>query len=162
MSSSKSDCYVFATGCYGAKTVLRRIFASNNSNYGLKYRETAILAPRFIVSLGIKPLKLHRLVSFIVYLISLGLLLPVASLIVRRLHDSDKNGWLSLIVLIPTLGLALTPVIYAITMKPIDAAVSLMAALLTPALAAIIVLCSLKGSEGPNGYGADPNVLTEQ
>jgi len=122
----------------------------------------AIVAPRLLVSLHIQPLKLHRLVARTVYLFSLGLLLPIASLIVRRLHDSGKNGWLSLIVLIPTLGLAITPIIYVITLKPIDAAVSLMATLLTPALAAIIVLCSLKGSEGPNGYGADPNIKTEQ
>lgn len=122
----------------------------------------AIIAPRLIVFLHIQPLQLHRLVAITVYLISLGLLLPVASLIVRRLHDSDKNGWLSLIVHIPTLGLAITPIVFVITKQPIEAVVSLETSLLIPALAAIIVLCSLKGSEGPNGYGADPNILTEQ
>lgn len=122
----------------------------------------AIIAPRLIVFLHIQPLQLHRLVAITVYLISLGLLLPVASLIVRRLHDSDKNGWLSLIVHIPTLGLAITPIVFVITKQPIEAVVSLETSLLIPALAAIIVLCSLKGSEGPNGYGADPNIATEQ
>lgn len=45
------------------------------------------------------------LVSEIAYLIVLvGLLLPIYAVSVRRLHDSNRSGWLMLIGLVPILG----------------------------------------------------------
>lgn len=37
------ECYAFDTVSYRFDTDLRRIFASNNTDYGFKNRETAIL-----------------------------------------------------------------------------------------------------------------------
>lgn len=121
----------------------------------------ALLAPRLLDSLNLKPLALHRTIATVIYLLAIGVLLPIASLIIRRLHDSEKNGWLSLMVLIPVLGLAISPLVYVITQLPMAAmagANSIMGSLLIPGTGAIIALCSLKGTEGPNSYGPDPKV----
>lgn len=120
----------------------------------------ALLAPRLLVSLNLKPLSLHRTVATVLYLLAIGVLVPIASLIIRRLHDSEKNGWLSLMVLIPIIGLAISPLVYVITQLPMAGATSIMGSLLIPGTGAIIALCSLKGTEGPNSYGPDPNVVT--
>lgn len=118
----------------------------------------ALFAPRLLVSLNLKPLSLHRTLATVIYLLAIGVLLPIASLIIRRLHDSEKNGWLSLMVLIPVLGLAISPLVYVITQLPMAGANSIMGSLLIPGTGAIIALCSLKGTEGPNSYGPDPKV----
>ena len=36
--------------------------------------------------------------------VQLGLLLPQLAVGVRRLHDTDKSGWLQLLLLLPVLG----------------------------------------------------------
>ena len=38
------------------------------------------------------------------YVFYLGLLIPMLALIARRLHDSDRSGWMMLISLVPILG----------------------------------------------------------
>lgn len=59
-------------------------------------------------------------------LFMLVFLFPILSLRVRRLHDSDKSGWLILIAFIPFGGFVL-----------------------------LIFYC-LPGTQGPNQYGEDP------
>lgn len=54
----------------------------------------------------------------------LATLIPGISLVVRRLHDSDKTGWLCLIGLIPYIGGLI-----------------------------VLVLTLLEGTKGPNRYG---------
>jgi uncharacterized membrane protein YhaH (DUF805 family) len=53
--------------------------------------------------------------------------LPYLSVIVRRLHDTNRSGWWYWIVLVPIIGFIL-----------------------------IIVWAASKGTEGSNNYGADP------
>jgi len=60
------------------------------------------------------------------FLYALGVLVPSLAVAVRRLHDSDKSGWLILIGIIPIVGLAL-----------------------------IVLLC-LDGTPGDNQYGPNP------
>ena len=40
-------------------------------------------------------------------LFSLGVFLPHIAVVARRLHDTDRSGWLQLLVLIPLIGLIL-------------------------------------------------------
>lgn len=47
------------------------------------------------------------LTSIIVWLVSLVLLIPSIAVQVRRLHDVGKSGWLTLLALIPIVGLIL-------------------------------------------------------
>jgi len=63
-------------------------------------------------------------------LASLALLLPVLGVLVRRLHDIDRSGWWSLIVLAPIVG----------------------------AILLLIWLCK-KGTEGANRFGDDPLLI---
>ncbi len=56
----------------------------------------------------------------------LGLFIPSLAVAVRRLHDSDKSGWLYLIAFIPFGGIVL------------------------------LVFFCLDGTHGPNKYGPDP------
>jgi len=120
-----------------------------------------LITPRISFHFDFKPLYLRRIVSMTLYVLAIGVILPLASLIIRRLHDSEKNGWLSLIVLIPVFVLAISPLVYIVTELPMAGTTSLMGTLLIPGMAAIIALCSLKGTEGPNNYGPDPNVVTQ-
>ena len=58
---------------------------------------------------------------------SLAMLLPSLAAAVRRLHDRDMSGWWVLLILVPFIG----------------------------GLALLIIL-ALKGTDGPNRFGADP------
>jgi uncharacterized membrane protein YhaH (DUF805 family) len=60
-------------------------------------------------------------------LVGLGLLLPGLSVLVRRLHDTDRSGWYYWIALIPLVG----------------------------GILLIVWFCS-RGTVGPNKYGPDP------
>ena len=60
-------------------------------------------------------------------LVALGLLLPSLSVLVRRLHDTDRSGWWYWIALIPLIG----------------------------GILLLVWLCS-RGTDGINSYGADP------
>lgn len=62
--------------------------------------------------------------SILSTLYSLAIFLPALAVLIRRLHDTDRSGWWSLILLIPVLGLI-----------------------------GIIVLAALEGTPGPNQYG---------
>lgn len=56
----------------------------------------------------------------------LGLIVPTAALVVRRLHDVGVTGWLALLVFVPLGGLV------------------------------IFIISLLDGTEGPNRHGPDP------
>lgn len=60
-------------------------------------------------------------------LVGLGLFLPGLSVLVRRLHDTDRSGWYYWIVLIPLIG----------------------------GIILLVWFCS-RGTQGSNSYGADP------
>lgn len=66
------------------------------------------------ISIGLVLIGIYDLVTII----------PSISLTVRRLHDSDKTGWLCLIALIPYVGVLI-----------------------------VLVLTLLEGTKGPNKYG---------
>ena len=57
---------------------------------------------------------------------TLAVMLPVAGVTIRRLHDTNRSGWWLLIAFIPLLGLI-----------------------------ALLVMLTLKGTNGENPYGAD-------
>jgi uncharacterized membrane protein YhaH (DUF805 family) len=68
--------------------------------------------------------KLFGLASF---LYSLAIIVPSIAVGIRRLHDTDKTGWLMLLCLIPIVGGII-----------------------------VLVLCALEGTPGKNQYGPKP------
>lgn len=60
----------------------------------------------------------------LIWIYQLATFIPGISLTVRRLHDSDKTGWLCLIAIIPYIGVLI-----------------------------VLVLTLLEGTKGPNRYG---------
>jgi uncharacterized membrane protein YhaH (DUF805 family) len=69
----------------------------------------------------------NTLSNFFEGIFTLATIVPSIAVGVRRLHDINKSGWLTLIGLIPILGAIV-----------------------------LIVLASMKGTEGPNNFGEDP------
>ncbi len=65
------------------------------------------------------------LILYIVY--ALGMIVPSIAVAIRRLHDTDKTGWMLLIGLIPLVGAIILLVFYA-----------------------------TEGTKGPNQYGPGP------
>jgi uncharacterized membrane protein YhaH (DUF805 family) len=61
------------------------------------------------------------------FLYALAVLIPSIAVAIRRLHDTDKSGWLLLLALIPLLGFIILLVFYI-----------------------------QEGTKGPNQYGAGP------
>ena len=61
---------------------------------------------------------------------ALAVIIPTLAVGVRRLHDTDKTGWLYLLILIPIIG----PII-------------------------LLVFFVTEGTRGTNKYGADPKAL---
>ena len=68
--------------------------------------------------------------GFLAMIVSLALLVPSIAVAVRRLHDRDMIGWWVLLGLVPVINIAL------------------------------LVICALEGTTGPNKYGADPKGAT--
>lgn len=66
--------------------------------------------------------------TFVLGLLLLGTLVQSLALAVRRLHDSNKSGWMILTAAIPFIG----GIVY-------------------------LILMALPGTVGPNNYGYDPN-----
>ena len=66
-------------------------------------------------------------IALIVFVVSMGLVVPSIAVAVRRLHDQDKSGWMLLLGLIPFVG----GIIF-------------------------IVLMCLEGTHSPNRFGPDP------
>ena len=69
-------------------------------------------------------------IGFLAMIVSLALLVPSIAVAVRRLHDRDMIGWWVLLGLVPVINIAL------------------------------LVICALEGTAGPNKYGADPKGAT--
>jgi uncharacterized membrane protein YhaH (DUF805 family) len=67
---------------------------------------------------------LFRLVYF---LYGLALIIPSVTVGIRRLHDTNKTGWLMLLLLIPIVGWI-----------------------------PVLILCALEGTKGKNNYGPEP------
>jgi uncharacterized membrane protein YhaH (DUF805 family) len=61
------------------------------------------------------------------FIYGLGMIVPSIAVAIRRLHDTDKSGWMLLLGLIPLVGFILLLVFYA-----------------------------TEGTSGPNQYGAGP------
>lgn len=61
-------------------------------------------------------------------LYALAVLIPSIAVTVRRLHDSDKSGWLALLWIVPFVGWLI-----------------------------VLVLCIMEGTPGPNQYGNPPS-----
>jgi uncharacterized membrane protein YhaH (DUF805 family) len=67
-------------------------------------------------------------IFFVLYIVyALGVLIPSLAVAIRRLHDTDKSGWLLLLGLIPLVGFIILLVFYI-----------------------------QEGTSGPNQYGAGP------
>ena len=60
-------------------------------------------------------------------LYSLAVLLPSVGVTIRRLHDTNKSGWLILLCLVPVAGAVI-----------------------------VLILCAMPGTVGDNQYGPDP------
>jgi uncharacterized membrane protein YhaH (DUF805 family) len=63
------------------------------------------------------------------FLFSIGTIIPGITAGVRRLHDTNKTGWLMLLLIIPLIGLII-----------------------------ILVWCAKKGNSGRNRYGPKPGL----
>jgi uncharacterized membrane protein YhaH (DUF805 family) len=67
------------------------------------------------------------LVGIVSFLFGLAILIPGIMVGIRRLHDTNKTGWLLLLCLIPVAGWI-----------------------------AVLVLCAMEGTPGDNQYGPEP------
>jgi len=77
-----------------------------------------------VLSILVKIPILGILVWIVYFLFGLAILVPSIAVGVRRLHDTDKTGWLMLLFLVPALGAI-----------------------------AVLVLCAMEGTPGANQYG---------
>lgn len=66
----------------------------------------------------------------LIILYGLAVFIPGLALTVRRLHDTNKSGWLLLIAIVPLIG-------------PL----------------ALLIFFLMEGTHGPNNYGPDPKAL---
>ncbi|RUO23005.1 DUF805 domain-containing protein [Aliidiomarina minuta] len=62
----------------------------------------------------------------------LALLIPSLAVLVRRLHDTNRSGWMALLMLIPLIGSII-----------------------------IFIFMLLDGTQGENDYGSDPKLASE-
>lgn len=67
------------------------------------------------------------IIGILLMVVGLGLLVPTLAVMVRRLHDQDKSGWMILLSLIPFIGGLI-----------------------------LLVFMLLPGTAGPNRFGPDP------
>ena len=70
--------------------------------------------------------------SIVQSIAGLVLFLPSLSVQVRRLHDTDKSGWWSLLGIIPLIGSII-----------------------------LLIMCAFKGTPGTNRFGEDPLLVHE-
>jgi uncharacterized membrane protein YhaH (DUF805 family) len=83
--------------------------------------------------------------------------LPSVAVLVRRLHDTERNGWWAL-VKIPSYGLIMTgtsTTVGAFEAMPMPVTVIAVIAWLGAGLAVFLFVIS-EGTGGPNRYGPDP------
>jgi uncharacterized membrane protein YhaH (DUF805 family) len=100
----------------------------------------------------------HRAITTIIDLI---LFLPWLGVTVRRLHDTDRSGWLLLVFFAAlaitgaAAGVAVVSEASASTATSITALVVALL-LLLGAIGIFLVFMVQRGTQGPNQYGADP------
>lgn len=115
---------------------------------------------------------IHRIVIVLFVLTMVVLLVPTISLIVRRLHDTERKGTLVLLSLVPfVLGLVMLVIsmfkmsnaVYMATpgnlMAGTAGILSILFVVILVPLVLTIIWCALPGTEGPNQYGPDPNAV---
>lgn len=115
---------------------------------------------------------IHRIVIVLFVLTIVVLLVPTISLIVRRLHDTERKGTLVLLSLVPfVLGLVMLVIsmfrmsnaVYMATpgnlMAGTAGILSILFVVILVPLVLTIIWCALPGTEGPNQYGPDPNAV---
>lgn len=83
-----------------------------------------VLIPSIFPELLNKDIEKENILFYLIGLIILLLIPPYISVLVRRLHDTNRSGWWALIQFIPLLGALI-----------------------------IIILCCLPGTKGINKYG---------
>ena len=94
--------------------------------------------------------------------LSLALFLPSLSVTVRRLHDIDRSGWwVGGLYIYAALAIVVAIAVLAgNTVAGASAAQSVLLALLVLGFVGyailLLVFAILKGTDGPNRYGADP------
>jgi uncharacterized membrane protein YhaH (DUF805 family) len=79
---------------------------------------TAILCAVLIAGLPSEPITMTIVVSAVV-IVALGCALPGWALLVRRLHDADLSGWMSLLSVLPYAGAILQIVFGMLPPKPL-------------------------------------------
>ncbi|MGH6812727.1 MAG: DUF805 domain-containing protein [Methylocella sp.] len=87
---------------------------------------------------------------------NLMIVLPLLAVIVRRLHDLGRSGWL---LLIYHITLVLLAILASMSDNNVAAAI---AAIGVAGLVFVIYFLSLPGDQGPNQYGEDPLVSASQ
>lgn len=108
----------------------------------------------FLIAYGvvalIEGLILQGITFFILTaIVALGLLLPMLSVSVRRLHDRDMSGWW----LLAPIGVSILGAILSAVSPAIGMIVSILSMIVSIGL--LVIFC-LKGTDGENRFGPDP------
>jgi len=96
------------------------------SEYWWAYLYLIILYVAMLVVTGLLGQAVGGIVALVIGLVILASLVPFIALTVRRLHDVDKSGWFFLLSFVPIVSFY------------------------------ILYLTIIKGTDGPNTFGADP------
>jgi uncharacterized membrane protein YhaH (DUF805 family) len=92
-------------------------------------------------------------------LFTLFLLVPGVALTIRRLHDSNRNGWWVLVYLGPLVAAMAVAIWAGVNDISMDNLTGLFVTLGFAMIGGILTLFSfmmLPGTDGPNQYGPDP------
>jgi uncharacterized membrane protein YhaH (DUF805 family) len=90
------------------------------------------------------------------------IMLPTLAVAVRRLHDTDRSGWLLLYYHIILWGCVGIFIAILISSPDKDASYEAIGFIVVAALGFAIYFLSLPGTHGPNQYGDDPLVSASQ
>jgi uncharacterized membrane protein YhaH (DUF805 family) len=101
-----------------------------------------------VIAMALAILRLRLLST----LLMLGLLLPTFAILVRRMHDIDRTGWLALLPAVP----GLLMVFLYLTFWPLSVVFGLTSLI---CLGYVVYLCAEPGTTGANEFGPDPETL---
>lgn len=87
-------------------------------------------------------------------LVSLILVWPSVALLVKRIHDRNKSGWLAMIYWAPSLASSVFDAFPAIGLKPVAMVLNLVTIVI--GLWFLIEFGFMDGTQGPNRYGKSP------
>ena len=121
--------------------------------------------------MGFSNIGLINTICVVLFIVTIVVLLvPTITLIVRRLHDTERKGTLVLLSLVPFMLGLITVIVSLLRMTSTVAIatpnklmigtggiVSMLFIVLIVPLILTIIWCSLPGNEGPNKFGPDPN-----